>query len=167
MDGLLVLASLFLIPTETKGDLDFRYAVEEFAIAASHRSPIPKQEASLINAMGSKHYAIRRAATERLVRLSVPPNDRWLFWATKYRDAEIRMRANAILRRIHRCQDCFGSGLCDSFVDGPLVTPSGNKMCSRCGELNWVHKNEYYESYHGPSFCRKCGGLGSLWNRGQ
>ncbi len=37
-------------------------------------------------------------------------DQRWLFWGRRHPDPEVRLRSNAILRRLNPCSTCKGTG---------------------------------------------------------
>jgi hypothetical protein len=93
----------------SRGDLEFIRGVEEFVIAArpGRRPPEPYRE--LIERLGDPSWRERDAASQRLQAVSAM-DQRWLFWGRRHRAPEIRLRSNAILRRLNPCSACKGSG---------------------------------------------------------
>jgi len=92
----------------TLADLDFAMAVEEAVMAVpGTAAPAPYQ--SLIERLGSSCYQCRENASRRLQAVS-RYDQRWLFWGRKHPDPEVRLRSNAILRRINPCPSCGGCG---------------------------------------------------------
>ena len=93
------------------GELEFARAVEE-SIAAEPKSAPPRAFRDLIAAMGADHWKQRDEAArvlEAAVRL-IPEDARWLWWAAKDSDLEIRQRAVGVLKRLNPCTSCGGSG---------------------------------------------------------
>lgn len=155
-----LILSLFFI-REPKCDLDFRFAVEEFVIAASATRRAPEPYGSLIAGCGLPCFTCRQIYARKLTKLSLYSDDRWLFWATKHRDPEVRMRANAILRRIHICWRCLGSGVCLEY-EGEGQSLYSRQYCRNCGFAEWRHKSESYSNY---CMCRTCDGFGTQWSK--
>jgi hypothetical protein len=117
-----------------RGDLEFVRGVEEslmdlgsgihdfgFKIPRSRiqnpKSPIqnprsgapPEPYRGLIERLGGPSWRERDAATKGLQEASAT-DQRWLFWGRRHPDPEVRLRCNAILRRLNPCSTCKGSG---------------------------------------------------------
>jgi hypothetical protein len=92
-----------------RGDLEFVRGVEEFVIAAGedHRPPEPYR--GLIERLGDRSWREREAASRGLQEASAA-DQRWLFWGHLHPDPEVRLRSNAILRRLNPCSACKGAG---------------------------------------------------------
>lgn len=92
-----------------RADLEFVRRVEEFVIAAQpgHRPPEPY--GGLIERLGDTGWRERESASEQLKAASVS-DQRWLFWGRVHPDPEVRLRSNALLRRMNPCATCRGSG---------------------------------------------------------
>jgi hypothetical protein len=92
-----------------RNDLEFVRGVEEFVIAAApgRRPPEPYRE--LIERLGDPSWPEREAASRELCATSAY-DQRWLFWGRLHRDLEVRVRCNAILRRLNPCPACHGAG---------------------------------------------------------
>ena len=89
-------------------DIEFTMAVEE-SIRAEGRDIVPEPFRSMIGHLADDCWKCRELATRQLTEAS--RNDqRWLMWARKYRDPEIRMRVAMILRKLNPCPDCKGTG---------------------------------------------------------
>ena len=106
---MLILALALLAQSPTIEDLDFTRAVEESVMAATDESP-PDPFRMLIRTLGSEDYRCREAAS-RLLEAASKDDQRWLFWGRKYRDPEIRLRCNSIIRRLNPCPSCNGTGI--------------------------------------------------------
>ncbi len=89
-------------------DLEFAMAVEESVMGEPGARP-PEPYKGLIERLGSDCFQCREITSQKLLRAS-RFDQRWLFWGRKHRDPEVRLRANAILRRINPCSSCGGSG---------------------------------------------------------
>lgn len=93
----------------SRGDLEFVRGVEEFVIAAGSGRRPPEPYRGLIDRLGDPSWREREGASRQLEEM--PPEDRrWLFWGRHHPDPEVRLRSNAILRRIHPCPTCKGAG---------------------------------------------------------
>ncbi len=92
-----------------RGDLEFVRGVEEFVIAARPGQGPPEPYRGLIEQLGDSSWRKREAASKRLQAESVV-DQRWLFWGRVHRDPEVRVRSNAILRRLNHCTTCKGTG---------------------------------------------------------
>jgi hypothetical protein len=92
-----------------RGDLEFIRGVEEFVIAARPGQRPPEPYRGLIERLGDPSWREREAASQRLEAASAM-DQRWLFWGRIHPDPEVRVRANAILRRLNPCTTCKGSG---------------------------------------------------------
>jgi hypothetical protein len=92
-----------------RGDLEFIRGVEEFVLSAEPDRGLPEPYRGLIERLGDPSWCERNAATRRLQAASAV-DQRWLFWGRRHRDPEVRLRANAILRRLNPCSTCKGSG---------------------------------------------------------
>jgi hypothetical protein len=91
--------------------------------------------------LGHPLYSVRERATLglELRAWADPPSESRLVEAARFhRDPEVRSRAQAILRRLHRCPDCHGSRL----------------QCQAPA----------YDG--GPVWCKRCRGIGSDWFAG-
>jgi NADH pyrophosphatase NudC (nudix superfamily) len=151
---------VFIFSHASRNDLDFRRAVEDFVIANSRYDSIPEPQATLLRAWEGGCYKCREQATRKLRRACRPPEDRWLFWATKSRDAEVRMRAISLLRSIHSCRFCYGLGLCESY----LGDDDRNSKCVRCDTRFYSHTSP--ESSWGACYpCVECKSEGTLWRQ--
>jgi hypothetical protein len=95
-------------PSPVFGDLAFTRAVEE-SIAREPGTAIPEPFASLIGAMGQSDWRKREAASHAMQDASAS-DLRWLFWGRRHPDLEVRVRCNAIIRRLNPCAACKGSG---------------------------------------------------------
>ncbi len=92
-----------------RSDLEHMRAVEEFVIAAEPGRGPPEPYRGAIDRLGDSCWREREAATRRLEELS-SADRRWLFWGRCHPDPEVRLRSNAILRRINPCPTCKGAG---------------------------------------------------------
>ena len=92
-----------------RGDLEFVRGVEEFVIAAEPGRRPPEPYRGLIERMGSDKWREREDASKGLQAASAM-DQRWLFWGRCHPDPEVRLRSNAILRRLSPCSTCKGSG---------------------------------------------------------
>jgi hypothetical protein len=92
----------------TLADLEFTMAVEESVMAEPGTAP-PEPFTALIDRLGSDCFQCREIATRKLQSVS-RFKQQWLFWGRRHRDPEVRLRANAIIRRINPCSSCGGSG---------------------------------------------------------
>lgn len=94
-------------PVATRADLEMTAAVEDFA-----RADPPAPIAAMIGRLGSARWPDRDAASEALesAMRANPADARWLFRGRRDPDPEIRLRCNAILRRLAPCPSCRGSG---------------------------------------------------------
>jgi hypothetical protein len=98
-----------------RNDLLFARAVEESVMAAAPTARPPAPYRVLMRMMGDPSWRTREYATafiEETVRANRDRTGavRWLFWGRRSEDAEIASRCNAILRRLHPCLTCKGSG---------------------------------------------------------
>lgn len=117
-------------------DLGFTWAVED-SIAREPGTKVPAAYRGPIALLGCESYRGRVDATTRLE--SAVRNDpsalRWLFWARRSKDGEIKSRANGIIRRMTAmppCKTCHGTGL--------SVWSSGGE-CWDCGGVwcLWIY----------------------------
>ncbi len=156
----LALITMMLIPFgQTKADLQFQYSVEQFVIASAPGHPIPQPYRNLVENLGGQFWANREAASD-LLEARIQPHARWLIWARKHRDLEIRARVNILMAKVSGCHACWGSGECFVFEWAkPKDYASIPNLCVRCGELEWKHVSERFA-------CQHCGGSGSSWTRG-
>ena len=92
-----------------RGDLEFVRGVEEFVIAAEPGKVPPEPYRGLIERLGNPSWREREAASKGLQAASAV-DQRWLFWGRRHPDPEVRLRSNAILRRLNPCQTCRGTG---------------------------------------------------------
>jgi hypothetical protein len=92
-----------------RGDLEFVRGVEEFVIAAEPGRRPPEPYRGLIERLGAPSWREREAASGGLQEASAL-DQRWLFWGRRHRDPEVRLRSNAILRRLNPCSTCKGAG---------------------------------------------------------
>ena len=92
-----------------RGDLEFVRGVEEFVIAAEPSRRPPEPYRGLIERLGSERWREREDASQGL-QAAATADQRWLFWGRCHPDLEVRLRANAILRRLNPCSTCKGSG---------------------------------------------------------
>lgn len=90
------------------GTLEFDMAVEEWALA-----PVPADLSAMADRLGSDRYRDREAASRALERRfrDRPEEARWLFRMRQHRDLEVRVRADAILKRLNPCRTCKGDGI--------------------------------------------------------
>jgi hypothetical protein len=101
----------------TLADLEFAMAVEE-SIMAEPGTTAPEPYKGLIERQGSDCYRCREIATRKLQSASWF-DPRWLFWGRKHRDPEVRLRSNAILRRLNLCPSCDGTGASRHYREDP------------------------------------------------
>lgn len=133
----LILAVAITIQSPTRlVDLDFMSAVESWVAATP-----PEPFLSLIEHLGSDCYTCREIASRKLQAACTGDGARWLFWGRRHRDLEVRVRANAILRRVSRCEICGGSG-----------KSSNGHHSMRIGD-DWIWTDA----------CGDCMGTGTLW----
>ncbi len=92
-----------------RGDLEFIRGVEAFVLAAGAGQGHPEPFRGLIERLGDPSWRERDAATKGLAMASATDR-RWLFWGRRHPDPEVRLRSNAILRRLNPCSSCKGSG---------------------------------------------------------
>jgi hypothetical protein len=92
-----------------RGDLEFARGVEEFVIAAAPGGSPPEPYRGLIDRLGDSSWRERDAASRQLQAASMT-DQRWLFWGRRHLDLEVRLRSNAILRRLNPCSTCKGTG---------------------------------------------------------
>ena len=92
-----------------RGDLEFVRGVEEFVIAAEPGRRPPEPYRGLIERLGSDKWREREDASKGLQAASAA-DQRWLFWGRRHPDPEVRLRSNAILRRLNPCSTCKGTG---------------------------------------------------------
>lgn len=146
--------------TESRQDLEFRFAVEQFVMSVAPETRIPEPYHGMIEGLWSDKQKDRDAASRRLT-LAIGKNDRWLFWARRFPRAEIAYRANRILRAVHPCRACNRVGQCVDFVQkDAAVEPNYSENCKQCGRSRWAHEE------HGGQACEACNGTGSSWVRG-
>jgi len=79
-----------------RAELDFIGAVEDFVCSTTPFHVPPEPYGSLITGLGARCYHCREIATRRLRRAS-ERDPRWLWWALRSRDPEIRLRASMLL----------------------------------------------------------------------
>jgi hypothetical protein len=91
------------------GDLAFVRGVEEFVLAAEPGRRPPEPYRGLIERLGDPLWREREAASKGLQAVSAV-DQRWLFWGRRHADPEVRLRSNAILRRLNPCPTCKGAG---------------------------------------------------------
>jgi len=140
----------------TQADLDLQYAVESWVQSVEPSRLPPEPFRHMIDDLGNDCFLYRQAASKRLESAS-RGNIRWLFWGRRYKDPEIRVRCNAILRRVARCPSCDGFGACIVF------RPDDKKdypLCRRCGKYRWFHDPENIQP------CAACDGVGTAWRKG-
>jgi hypothetical protein len=88
------------IEVVTLGPLAMEAAVEEFVVEASGgRGGLGPEELAVVEVMGSRCYWTRETATKALAERGVAAL-RPLIWARRHRDAEVRARAEGLLRRL-------------------------------------------------------------------
>ncbi|MGP0063539.1 MAG: hypothetical protein ACLQGP_08075 [Isosphaeraceae bacterium] len=104
-------------PAPTLADLEFAMAVEE-SVMAEPGTIAPEPFRGLIERQGSDCYRCREIASRKLKAASWL-NSQWLYWGRKHRDPEVRLRSNAILRRINPCPSCGGSGASRHYREDP------------------------------------------------
>lgn len=94
-----------------RADLEFARCVEEFAMALAPdpARAIPEPFRGLIARLGDPSWCRRDAATRRLQEMAAS-DPRWLFWGRHDPDPEVRLRCNAVLRRLYPCRGCRGTG---------------------------------------------------------
>lgn len=92
-----------------RGDLEFVRGVEEFVIAAEPGRRPPEPYRGLIDRLGDPSWRQREETSRRLEDVSAADH-RWLFWGRCHPDPEVRLRSNAILRRLNPCPTCKGAG---------------------------------------------------------
>jgi hypothetical protein len=92
-----------------RGDLAFVRGVEEFVLGADPGGRPPEPYRGLIERLGDPAWREREAASEALQEVSAADH-RWLFWGRRHPDPEVRLRSNAILRRLNPCSTCEGAG---------------------------------------------------------
>ncbi len=92
-----------------RGDLEFVRSVEEFVIAVRPGPGPPEPYRGLIERLGDSCWRERENASRQLETASAV-DQRWLFWGRLHADPEVRLRSNAILRRLNPCTTCKGSG---------------------------------------------------------
>ena len=92
-----------------RGDLEFVRGVEEFVIAAEPGRRPPEPYRGLIERLGDPSVARARGRLRGLQEASAE-DQRWLFWGRRHPDPEVRLRSNAILRRLNPCPTCKGAG---------------------------------------------------------
>ncbi len=92
-----------------RDDLVLARAVEEFVIDARPDRGPPEPYRGLIDRLGAPVWRDREEASEAMRAASVG-DPRWLFWGRRHSDPEVRLRSNAILRRLYPCQACKGYG---------------------------------------------------------
>lgn len=92
-------------------DLEFARGVEEFAMASAldPARAIPEPFHGLIAGLGDPSWPRRDAAARRL-QDAAASDPRWLFWGRHDPDPEVRLRCNAVLRRLYPCRGCQGTG---------------------------------------------------------
>jgi hypothetical protein len=145
-----------ILATRSSDDLRFEAAVEEFAMSASRTGRPAAPFDRLIDDLGSDCWRFREASSRRLERACLATGEvRWLFWGRRYRDAEIRVRCNAILRRLTRCQLCMGIGFCPEFKPGN----DNPDNCRQC------HRNRWWHDIDNAPPCTSCRGSGAAWAR--
>lgn len=111
-------------PALTLPDLEFMVAVEESVMAEPGLAP-PEPCKGLIERLGSDSYRDREAAS-RSLWVTSRFNQRWLAWGRRYRDPEIRLRSNTILRRINPCPTCKGEGRSVHYREDPCFDCGGS-----------------------------------------
>ena len=123
--------------------------------AAPARQP-PEPYRQLLCDLGADKWRARQAASRQLELVCLISGDlRWLFWARRYRDPEIRLRSNNVLRKVSCCPECGGFGFCTTL----LPREDNQEMCRRCNRVKWWHDID-----DAPA-CTECGGAGSLWKQ--
>jgi hypothetical protein len=105
-------------------DLEFARGVEEFVIATEPGEAPPEPFRGLIARLGDSSWRERDAASRGLLAASAP-DQRWLFWGRRHADPEVRLRSNAILRRLNPCPTCKGSGNSRNWEPWPCWDCSG------------------------------------------
>jgi hypothetical protein len=90
-------------------DLAFTRSVEEFVIAAAPGHQPPEPFRSFLVQLGAPSWREREVASRELQGASAM-DQRWLFWGRRNSDLEVRLRSNAVLRRLNPCTTCKGSG---------------------------------------------------------
>lgn len=101
-----------------RDDLAFARSVEEFVIASGPGLRPPEPYRLLIERLGAPSWRDREAASGALQEASAS-DPRWLFWGRLHADPEVRLRSNAILRRLHPCTACKGAGTSKNWADWP------------------------------------------------
>jgi hypothetical protein len=151
------IAGLPATATEAHRDVMLMAAVEETVErwCPGHRPPEPYR--TLIEHLGAECYKCRELASRRLRNASTDGSVRWLFWARRHRDPEVRVRANNILRELTRCGECGGGGICR--MHKPVAGGDPDGPCVNCGRWAWSH-------FDNPGECRACGGEGFGWTKG-
>lgn len=92
-------------------DLEFGRGVEEFAMAvvSDPTRAVPEPIRGLMVRLGDRSWRRRDIATREL-QVAAASDPRWLFWGRHDPDPEVRLRCNAVLRRLHPCRGCRGTG---------------------------------------------------------
>ena len=70
---------------------------------------LPSPIRGLIERLGDSSWREREAASRQL-QAEAMSDQRWLFWGRRHPDLEVRLRSNAILRRLNPCSTCKGTG---------------------------------------------------------
>jgi hypothetical protein len=148
----LILLLALLSQPPSRDDMAMQNAVESFVITASKRSASPPEPfRTLIEQMGDPCYKCREKATRDLEAAS-KGDLRWLFWARRHRDPEIKLRANNLLRKLASCPACDGRKL-HWFVSSSESTYS----CALCGGSSWT------DHLGCDNCCQQCMGFGTSW----
>jgi hypothetical protein len=92
-----------------RGDLEFTAAVESFVQVTRPDAAPPEPYRGLIERLGDSSWRERDAASRQLQAASMT-DQRWLFWGRRHLDIEVRLRSNAILRRLNPCSNCKATG---------------------------------------------------------
>lgn len=104
-------------------DIAFERAVEDFAGADA-----PEPYRSIFRRMGDRSWAARESASaDALAAIEASPADRrWLFAGMRSRDPEVRVRCNAVGRRLDRCPSCNGDGSSRNWSEWPCYDCAGS-----------------------------------------
>lgn len=133
-------------------DLDFMLAQEAFVVQQRPMARPPEHVRDIFDQIEVGQYCERQAASQRLLRV----DPRWLYYGVTSRDAEIRLRCDAVLRIRAVCKECKSSGLCMGMFP-PDSHPSKWKYglaCLKCDGRSWAHE----VNYRSRSKCTVCNG---------
>lgn len=111
-----------------RADLAAAWATEEFVLSARPHANPPEPFRGLMVRMGNPGWRTRDAASKEMASAS-RDDQRWLFWGRHHRDPEVRLRCNAIIRRLNPCPTCKGTGASKNWDAWPCWDCGGTRTC--------------------------------------